>query len=494
MPFYPTESIKYTDFRQSCRAFKPSELLPLIAATSADTAKIDDRDSYIHTLPPWGLAAAARESILSGNELRSKPATLFELRGLMERFKTVHDVTHEDIDDIWFPVKLLTGYAFEQVPFSHSTFYDLCRSYSIFVDGPRRAKTKIIDDAAMREIFDGHALTTVISSAFLIYVGVLNNMGIFDVRWLTQDNFASVREKFSVKCTADLLESMTSDIHSMRKDFKLVTGHDYCDERFDYNPLISSPFVDLGSTPPICPVPEYILRSITPEGIFYKGVRKFGSAFADDLGSLFELYVGQQLQQIPNALVYPEICIDRKAGREKSVDWFVIFPDLVILVEVKSTRMNREARMGKDETVQNLGRTIDKARLQISRSLDSIINDVPEYGKIPKDRAFLGLIITAEPFPLWEGYLEASGGAFISDNYREDEPSSRRHPLTLASIRDLEELITHGDDVNQIIVELMKDKSFQALHIGNIAPSQTKKNGIVVDSWRKIFPDLSDGK
>jgi hypothetical protein len=48
---------------------------------------------------------------------------------------------------------------------------------------------------------------------------------------------------------------------------------------------------------------------------------------------------------IPNATVTPEIVHD---SDQLSVDWFVVFDELVALVEVKSTRMSHLAGMGAD--------------------------------------------------------------------------------------------------------------------------------------------------
>ena len=81
--------------------------------------------------------------------------------------------------------------------------------------------------------------------------------------------------------------------------------------------------------------------------MYYSGAKKWHSSFTEDVGDLFEQYVGRQLQQIPNAIVYPEIVYDK--DNKKSVDWIVVCEDTVILVEVKSVRPTEDIRLKEAE-------------------------------------------------------------------------------------------------------------------------------------------------
>jgi hypothetical protein len=73
------------------------------------------------------------------------------------------------------------------------------------------------------------------------------------------------------------------------------------------------------------------------------GIAHFGNDFARELGDLFEQYVGRQLGQLADAAVYPEIIY---RDERRSADWIVVFDDLVLLVEVKSTRPTQQLRLG----------------------------------------------------------------------------------------------------------------------------------------------------
>lgn len=81
------------------------------------------------------------------------------------------------------------------------------------------------------------------------------------------------------------------------------------------------------------PVPLQVIRKISLSGIWYAGVSRWAEPFAEDVGDLFEQYVGRLLKTIPNATVYPEIHYDPD-GDKRSVDWIVVRDNAVLLVEV----------------------------------------------------------------------------------------------------------------------------------------------------------------
>ena len=95
----------------------------------------------------------------------------------------------------------------------------------------------------------------------------------------------------------------------------------------------------------IIPVPNLIVRQASPLGIYYAGMKNWGKSFADDVGPIFEAYVGRQLALIPDARLEGEVAYDGRSGEQLSVDWFVIFESCVVLVEVKSTRPTEQIRL-----------------------------------------------------------------------------------------------------------------------------------------------------
>ena len=152
--------------------------------------------------------------------------------------------------------------------------------------------------------------------------------------------------------------------------------------------------------------------------------------FTQDIGDLFEAYVGLQLQQFPDAEVIPEITYD--ADNKRSVDWIVIWDDLVILVEAKATRLGLQARMGTDQLLVDLDRTLGKANRQIKVSSDCIRDGHAAFAAIPDDRPLMGLVVTLEPY----FHVNSSQTrALLPD------PGI---PTIACSARELEQLVTVG--------------------------------------------------
>jgi hypothetical protein len=166
--------------------------------------------------------------------------------------------------------------------------------------------------------------------------------------------------------------------------------------RFTYNPLLGRPVVSGIGTDLLIPVPGQVIRKVSPLGIYYSGVARWGNSFAEDVGDLFEHYVGSQLQTIPGAQVHPEIVYGHE--NKRSVDWIAVCDNAVLLVEVKSVRPTEAVRLGSPAAWDELAKKLGHAYEQIENTEQLIAAGQPEFPQIPKDLPRLGLIVTMEPF------------------------------------------------------------------------------------------------
>ncbi len=150
------------------------------------------------------------------------------------------------------------------------------------------------------------------------------------------------------------------------------------------------------------------------------------NAFTRDIGLVCQDYVGRQLRLIPNATVLPEIRYD---DDQLSVDWFVILDELVVLVEVKSTRMSHLSRMGGNRLKQDIHRSLGKAYKQVARTHELLADGHPAFAEIPADRPRIAIVATLEPY--W-----VANSPFIAEFL--PEPTI---PTSVSSVRALERLI-----------------------------------------------------
>lgn len=169
--------------------------------------------------------------------------------------------------------------------------------------------------------------------------------------------------------------------------------------RFTFNPLIDTPVVSGLGPDLLMPIPDYMIWKPTPSGLSYTGLAKWDQAFTRDLGKLFEAYVGRHLHLLPDAQVHPEIPY-RKPKKQwgKSVDWIVIFPNFVLLVEAKAKRSTQALRSGDEGAAAALQQTFNEANDQLDKTFDLITARAPELAHIPADCLIVGIVVTLEDF------------------------------------------------------------------------------------------------
>jgi hypothetical protein len=177
-------------------------------------------------------------------------------------------------------------------------------------------------------------------------------------------------------------------------------------EKHRYNPLVARPYVRrVGRL--LAPSPQLAVQRAWPNSIYYDRVKDEG--FTDDLGTVFETYVGRQLALLREAgiaEVLPKVVYDRGMGEEQSVDHFVVFPEVLVLVEAKATRLTAEARLGTDRLRTDVDRTLGIAYSQLGVTAELIRSGREEFGHLPADRPMLGLAVTLEPYWLIWGQVQ----------------------------------------------------------------------------------------
>jgi hypothetical protein len=177
---------------------------------------------------------------------------------------------------------------------------------------------------------------------------------------------------------------------------------------------------------------DFVLGKPTPSGLYFTGLRRWGEAFTRDLGTLFEAYVGRQLALVPETVLHPEIQYGK--GNDKSIDWFLVFPDLLLLVEAKLARPTQPLRSGAAGAAQALKAAFDKAHRQLDRTFDLVRAQHPEFGHISADRPILGIVVTLEDYHLANSPL-----------HQPWYTKSTKLPTLAVSADELETIVCLGD-------------------------------------------------
>lgn len=375
---------------------------------------------------PWSLAIAARESVRAGNEHRPSGVTVRDLVEISSKYHNLYDPLYDDNDAFAYLVRT----AYEQFPFQEPLFFGLSRSRLLFQKPSPEAlaRTRVVD-APFWETTLGADLETLFTAGFVFGVGALHNGGRFDLSWYSQTNFGPVSVLLSED---DATNAMTNLFAATQEELRamcpttFVRGY----ERVAFNPLRARPFLKLSDSAFLAPVPQFAFWRASAPSLYYMALERLADdergAFTEDVGTLFEDYVLRQANQLPIEAVYG--AIEYRPGSH-TTDVTLVWPEFIVLVEAKASRLREESRMGGESLRDDFERTVGRALKQIEHTAELIQRRHPGLAHIPGDRPIFGLVATLEPY-----YVAGFG--------RDANPSyATKFPVAVVSIRELEQLV-----------------------------------------------------
>lgn len=311
-------------------------------------------------------------------------------------------------------------------------------------------------------------------------MGALCNAGYYDPAWLAQPNFGPILDQLP----AEIITTVsTRHFLASRKTFRATAARHRIDDRylrrFEFNPLVVHPFVQQPDGRFIAPVPQYALTRVSPTGLYYIGLEYGGKPFTEALGTVFEHYVGEQLQ-----LARPELLLHDVEYRrgQRAADWIAVLPHAVLVVEVKATPLSEGARLGTSRLADDLARAPGRAVSQIDRTVELIAQRHPALAHVPADRPLIGLVVTLEP------YFQCNSDIVWGSR-------QRATPIVLACSRELEHLVCVSDaSVDDVLVALVNDPERMGWNLGSaIARHHPGRNPILEDAWEAYpFKDADD--
>ncbi|GAA1966361.1 hypothetical protein [Catenulispora subtropica] len=439
------------EYRQRIRRYRPSSLLPLIAAAAAAYGSPERPrawlDPRLNAYTPWALADVARVSLVSGNEYRAE-ATTDDLAVLLAHYAALDDPFGTSGDPAHDVLGFLLRTSGEQLTWQESDKATLARTAALFSQTPPTRPLKCITAGWDQDVL-GCSLSDYVGTAQTLWGAAVSNAGRFDpaqidaelaahldiptVTSILDTHFATDTDGFRAE---ELGQAEQRRQAGIREDPQL--------RRFEYNPLRGRPALTGFGPGYLCPVPGLVWAKASPTGVYFTGFNHFGSDFTNDLGDLFEQYVGRQLRLISGATVIPEITYKQDGNTKRSIDWFIVFDKLVLLVEVKSTMPNRPVRLGSADAIPELAKKLEKAYSQIDNTAALIANQHPDFAAIPTDRPVLGMIVTLEPFH------------FANSTIQRQHLTATTTRTVLAGISELEHLVC-VDDIGVADLLLARD-------------------------------------
>jgi hypothetical protein len=409
---------------------------------------------------PWALAAIAHESLgaIESGRLASS-ADVDRLCGLYADLDDPITASPEASVDKFF-VRL----GFEQFPWQVSEFEELSRSRALLVEAAATVPAaKSLSTSAWQEHL-GCTLEEFIDVGFFLFVWAAKHEGYVDLSFMDLEHFGPVLERFPRERVERLLSTHMAGAPAQLQlmESNRITEENVLEHRF--NPLTARPLVRMRDGRLLAPHPLLILQRLGVNGLYYDRAGEPG--FTDQLGEVFERYVGSHLELINGATIHSEIALGKRDG--KSVDYIVLLPRLTLLVEVKASRLTERARAGLDDLDTDRARTLGKAQSQIDRTYELARGGHPLLAFIPPDLPVRGLIVTLEP------YWNAMSG------FGPDHSGAVRS--VTASIREVERFCAASQehDLSQSLID-MPDHSNQVL--AHAASDDRARNPILARNW-----------
>lgn len=437
------------EYRQRVRRHCPSSLVPLIAAAAAHYGHPERPQSWLDSpshrkYTPWALADAARVCLAYGTEHQRDQATDRDLLEILAAYSSLKEPTLHGTDE---PAVRLRDFMMrlggQQMSWQAPEYVSLARTAALYLHTPfpARRQPRCMTPGWDTEVF-GCSLPDYVGTAQLLWASALACAGRFDPAVFDGPDGEPISNIIGRDTVLRTLERhFTTDAAAFKQAEKRsvenlvqVAGATASQlRRFTFNPLLRRPAVTGFGSGLLCPSPQLVWRKATPAGIYHTGLDHFGPCFLVETGYLFEEYIGRQLRLIPRARVTGEITYTVKRNELHSVDWIVVFDDLVLLVEVKSMMPTEHARLGLERGVAQTDSKLARAYRQIANTSAQIDQQHPAFAAIPADRPRQALIVTLEPFPIANATLPHPGLP---------KPAI---PTTVASAQEIERLASLTD-------------------------------------------------
>lgn len=454
--------------RHVCR-YSPSSLLPLIAYVASRYWEVGSwLKSPLVKFTPWTLAEIARVSLVFGDG----SVTAATMRDLLECADDYTSLADPDLDTA--AANAVTSFLLrvtaEQLPFQQFSRHEMSRSAALFDQTSASSPLKVMNPGWDVELL-GCSVSQYVGTGFLVHSLAVNNDGRFSIDWCQQESMLPITNKIPVAVIRNVLaQHFVGDLSFFRNHPGQGTSSPY--RRFGYNPLLGRPVVDGIRKDLLVPVPGQLIRKISPLGLYYSGVEKWGDSFAEDCGALFEQYVGRQLHILPNAQVYPEIVYDR--DNKRSVDWIVVCANAILLVEVKSVRPTEKVRLGSDEALAEHTRMLGKAYKQIANTDALIAAGHTPFAHIPSSLPRLGLVVTMEPFPVAN-----------ANDIRTQHGVSATLPIGVCACEEVERLVCMpGGDLDTFLTNQLSDPERSEWQISTgLSGIQVSRNPVLDQAW-----------
>ncbi len=463
-------------FCELVRRFSTCSVVSEVARISAKSSAIKHGEQDFRKFPPWALQEIVRVSVVYGNYHRAEIATEADIGWLCVAYNAIDEPELRNGGRDGYLSFLLRAFH-AQFSFQLSPASEVARSAAIFLhSGPKPgAVLNVLGSESWQDDLFGCSLADFVGTGYFLFAACMaTNGGNLSWDWFEDHDFDGVTYEVPVPV---LRNCVSRHFAVTPEEFRMLQGarsQHGPQRRFSFNPLIQRPVINGPRSELVIPLPQLVLRKVSPMGIYYMGVNHWGSRFSDDLGGVFETYIGRQLGLLLSVALYPEISYGKP--ERKSVDWIVVFAECVLLVEAKASRPPEAVRVGGVVEAKEAIDRLLEAQSQIDRTGRAISDGVAEFGAIPVDRPIVGIVVTMESWYIPPPVLET---------LRKTQPET---PSFIWGVEQLEQLVAHSVDRPGELLLSIFERIDLAGNIGPLLATYESRPNPVLDEALNSYP------
>ena len=247
----------------------------------------------LDVVPPFAVASVARDAILNGPSDGGATPRRSDLLRLCHRYLNLEEPVLTDPTSPTGRIdRYLVRIAYEQFTYQLSPHNELSRSWALFGQTAAALDASSMTTEAWERTL-GCSLAEFLRLSFVLSAVAGAHQG-----WVNLDELAEAETRSYIgtlsarQVTQATHNNLSASVDTWRQDrgnVKVPKGLG----KYRYNPIAARPYLRVGDRL-LAPVQHLAVQRPWPQNLYYDRVKEEG--FANDLGSVFEAYVGRQLQ------------------------------------------------------------------------------------------------------------------------------------------------------------------------------------------------------
>ncbi len=470
-----SQSVTLDDLVRAVRKYKPSTLLTHLATASASRPATNVTSQDWDGVSPWAISEIAKFSAVYSNEwVNDRAFGSFEIKRMCHYVHNSERIQTDETSET-FAKRSLLRLGFEQFPYQRDLVASAARAVAILHFTPLRHK-KFASAGMMTNYPFGIPIEKAAYGALLLWGASTLKNGLISWNEFQRDDLAKLFEELKLQEFRALARSLAIPIKEFRNEITNVDRPDPETTRLLTNPLFRTPLLEINHDLFIAPERANLLRAVGLDAVLGRLHDARPEKFRQ-VGPIFQQYVTDLALQTVNANVIPEFKYRDAKDIRDTIDLFLVLPNLLMLIEVKSRRPTGKLLVGEVDVDSAYEPEFRIATDQINRTVRDFAIIASKNGDLPTKLPMVGVVITSERY-------------HFSNSELFSRQQENHIPIVRMSVDEFEQMVQMdggfiADRVSQIVSDPDKSRWDLSISFGELLDIETR-NPLIVEAWQKV--------